>query len=781
MIKLTGNKLILFVKTKLFGMTGGRALRKTRIYVPVMFAATLFIFLSCRSGGAPVVRPLFMQSKRANVGLPGDAAGLQATLQERVSYRHADNTSLALRREDSLRKQATSLKQMQYLNEVVVTARLKQKFAPEREGRVRVDFIVDVPGELLDDNWRVTLFPRILHNDSVVPLEKLVLNGKVFAQKQAQDYKEYDAYKNSIIHPSAYDSIFPDRKKISLQIRRLQEYYWDMYYSQWKEADKYEKLRRQLEARYNRDNALRKGRRNALYHDYMLRGEEEVLRSLAAGSDTTGIMARYIRKFEKRANLLPIYKPRGEFNEKNLPRKYRDFYLNGTRLENIPNHVTTEADSVRIARHSYFYEAIAENESKLRRLGDTEDGMIPFPRQGGARLDSLVAAGAGLRYHYSQDYPVTPGLGRLRVVMDGRVEATDRSAYSLAASDTLTYMISSLAQLADTSLMVTATKLYRNMYNMLSIYPEFAAAKGSFDIRYADNRRQADTLISTYNKLTGEMGLQLDSLEIQSSVSLEGDYDKNHELSAQRAEALKDYLVSAYPSFFRGDLIRTSPVGEDWKGLVKELRQRDGIAHKDSILGLLGRAVYPDETEREIKTRFRQDYKVIHDSVYPKLRRMDITFHMSRPHMVSADSMQYEVREGYGQGLRLLQQREYWQALEILKDYPDYNTALCLACLGYNGRAYDILVQLPVTAGSEYLLAIVSYRMGKGDDAAGHLVRAVELDPRKAYRIGLDSETAELVRAYGLDAQIRRLGAADADVLPEGPAPESGTGRAGSI
>ncbi|MFC4672641.1 hypothetical protein ACFO6W_02930, partial [Dysgonomonas termitidis] len=41
------------------------------------------LLFSCKSG-APVVRPLFMQSKRANVGLPGDAAGLQATLQERV-------------------------------------------------------------------------------------------------------------------------------------------------------------------------------------------------------------------------------------------------------------------------------------------------------------------------------------------------------------------------------------------------------------------------------------------------------------------------------------------------------------------------------------------------------------------------------------------------------------------------------------------------------------------------------------------------------------------------
>lgn len=80
---------------------------------------------------------------------------------------------------------------------------------------------------------------------------------------------------------------------------------------------------------------------------------------------------------------------------------------------------------------------------------------------------------------------------------------------------------------------------------------------------------------------------------------------------------------------------------------------------------------------------------------------MDITFHLSRPGMMAVDSIRREVKQGYGEGMRLLQEREYWKALEILGDYPDYNTALCLACMGYNGRACDLLKKLPESAGNE--------------------------------------------------------------------------------
>lgn len=125
--------------------------------------------------------------------------------------------------------------------------------------------------------------------------------------------------------------------------------------------------------------------------------------------------------------------------------------------------------------------------------------------------------------------------------------------------------------------------------------------------------------------------------------------------------------------------------------------------------------------------------------------------------MEVSDSIQYESKEGYREGLRLLEEREYWKALEILKDYPDYNTALCLACMGYNGRAYDILSELPETANNKYLLSIVAARMDKQEEATECLLRAIGLDPSKVYRIALDSEVMGLVERHGLSGRIGQL------------------------
>ncbi len=140
---------------------------------------------------------------------------------------------------------------------------------------------------------------------------------------------------------------------------------------------------------------------------------------------------------------------------------------------------------------------------------------------------------------------------------------------------------------------------------------------------------------------------------------------------------------------------------------------------------------------------------------------MDVIFYLSRPGMTGADSIHVEVKEGYAEGLALLQNRQYEDALQILQQYPDYNTALCLTALGFHGRAYDILSQ-PVTGASQvtlgntsYLLAIVCSRLDRDLEARDHLLKALELDPAKALRAVIDTETASLIRRYNLQDKIR--------------------------
>lgn len=102
-----------------------------------------------------------------------------------------------------------------------------------------------------------------------------------------------------------------------------------------------------------------------------------------------------------------------------------------------------------------------------------------------------------------------------------------------------------------------------------------------------------------------------------------------------------------------------------------------------------------------------------------------------------------------------MKKRRYSDALQVLHEYNDYNTAICLISLGYDVAAYNILVNEADEADSgsanhEYLLAILASRLGKTEEAVSRYLRSVELDPAKRWRGTLDPEINKLIKAYGL-------------------------------
>ena len=112
--------------------------------------------------------------------------------------------------------------------------------------------------------------------------------------------------------------------------------------------------------------------------------------------------------------------------------------------------------------------------------------------------------------------------------------------------------------------------------------------------------------------------------------------------------------------------------------------------------------------------------------------------------------MQETYREDYAEGIKLLREKEYMDALEKLAKYADYNTALALVCLGYNDKAQEVLEALPETGKNEYLLAIVKARKQNTNEAAKHLQRACQLNPELYARTKLDSEVRELADQLNL-------------------------------
>ncbi len=114
--------------------------------------------------------------------------------------------------------------------------------------------------------------------------------------------------------------------------------------------------------------------------------------------------------------------------------------------------------------------------------------------------------------------------------------------------------------------------------------------------------------------------------------------------------------------------------------------------------------------------------------------------------------------ESYKEGLRLLQERQYREALPLLEKHPDYNTALCLTQLGYHDAAVDLLVQLPSSARKEYLHAVICARLKEKEEAVEHMLTACRMDPDLVLRIPLDPELSELIPQFiGLRLELDNI------------------------
>lgn len=759
-----------------------------------------------KTEGDAMVKDLFMQSKRPSIALPlveGANGQEKRIVSEQVTFKNQEVITFG----DSEADKAVNLSEVQQLAEVTVIA--KSRFTPEQNGKINVDFVLQVPKELLSTNFRVSLSPKLLHNDSIIPLNDVVLKGDNFAALQKQAYADYDAYLNSIIDKNSYDSVFVDHDAVKEDIAFQQQFYYNQYHKEWSNQSDYEAWKKEKDRIEALREAQKLGYDKKLYHEHVRKARIQAMKEVAKGKDTTGFFANYMNKHLKPRNIdkgmiaveqrneyrVDFYKKYSQkarewvirdwangkdtigaysrymkqFDEnfktivldgedlRNIPERFRELYKSGRSMDEIMNQYLSVQDSIQIAESHYKYDEIALNEMRDAMKEEKRKELIIFPYETNLRLDTIVQTNRDFYYYYKQDYPAVPGLKSVRIALNTTIDAVDRSRFVQPMSDTLAYYISSLSQLVDTSLIVKRTTLYRDLFNSMVIYPKFQTGRTAFNINTGDNKAEIDKVMETYRTFSEKGKLTMDSVIINVSTSLDGDYDKNAELSMKRAEALQKHfakLVEGGENIFK---IQYS--GEDWNTLAAQINKRSDLENREAILDTLRSAVFPDKTEETIKKMYPQDYKKIKEEIYPLLNKATIEFNMTRPDMTDKVEVRVEERPDYQKGIELLQDRKYWEAIEILSNYPDYNAALCLACMGYNMKSYELLNTLPQTSNTEYLLAVLAVRSNKEAEAVDHLLKACELDPAKVYRTQLDPEIINLVKKNNLQERLDTMAA----------------------
>ena len=371
--------------------------------------------------------------------------------------------------------------------------------------------------------------------------------------------------------------------------------------------------------------------------------------------------------------------------------------------------------------------------------------FVKFPYPEDTRLDSVVERRGMISYYYSEEIPTDETSKRMAITLQGRVEGIDESSYRMPASDTLTYLVSSMLSFVDTMPRYRIKVIDKYVTVSDRNYIQFHVGRTQVVDTLGDNRQQLDKITGLMRQIVEQEEFWVDTITLTAASSPEGGYAFNDRLSQGRAQALKQYLVKRYGRRI-DTLLTVKWIAEDWPELTQRIRTDKSIENREAILELIASEKNPDRREQVVRRRFPKDYAYIRSAIYPQLRAVNFRYSLRRKGMVKDTIHTTELDTAYARGEELLQKRKYARALYILNDYNDRNTVVAHLSLDHNERALELLATMPKDAITEYLKAIACSRLGCKAEGRKHFLEACRLDERMEYRGNLDPEIAELLK-----------------------------------
>lgn len=602
------------------------------------------------------------------------------------------------------------------LTEITVVARSKQ--VAERNGRINLDFIVTVPGELISNKWQLQLTPVAYKRTDTIRLERIFLSGADFAKMQKKGYMRYQAFMNSIIPDSLYLQKLFDEKGYRKALAELE----DEYFQAWK----HEVIAKERWIDWS-DKA---NARFALFNYKMERNRQAI--------------AGYNSILEH----LPAYWLHREMDGRYIPSKWRIFADGNHRIRT--KSITPE-DSAAITERFTDYGKMAENQKRKELAGEMYEKYVRFPYES-ARLDTVIKEGDSFVYYYKQELPATENTKKIDLTLDGQILSKDETRTVLPPSDTITYFISSMVQFLDRTPRYKKRIITRKDEVSLRAYVTYKPGSTGFSENTGNNKAEIDKVFETIRGISYTGEFLIDSIRMTATSSPEGSSEMNLFLSRERALALKRYLAERTDDREGVDtLFRPHWIGEDWARLHELVCADDSLANRTALLHVMEETRNPDSREQALRG-YASDYRRIREKHYPLLRGVEFKFHLHRRNMIQDTVVMPVIDSTYMEAVGLIEDRQYRRALSILEESygEDYNTAVCLMSLGYDSRALDIMLAQPDTSDRNYLLAILYCRLGREEEALKTYVKSCDQDDSKIWRGRLDPEINKLIVTYNL-------------------------------
>ena len=496
------------------------------------------------------------------------------------------------------------------------------------------------------------------------------------------------------------------------------------------------------------------------YRKAQLKGYEHYRRFLdSIAADSTHFVDRFQLEMFLRRNLPDIYRYKTDSTAVS-EEEFRSHY--GITEQQALVHYTNQL-------------VVRRNRRKVSRKEDMFRKYVKVPIvTEGLRLDTVIVSPDGdILYDYVQSIHVRPSLRKATVLLSGDIFEEDRRIYRVPRTEPLTFYISSISGLSDDAIRYKTVVTERRVQANTACYIDFEQGRAEIRKETGHNREEMARIEGNLRSLLQHRDFDLDSIVVTASCSPEGSFEHNRKLSMRRSESVSDYF-EGFLKHWRDSVRRNSfHIGlddtyqEEAPAEIRLLSRNnpenwtmlDALVREDTALSGKEKEEYertasvrePDLREQRLQKL--PSYRHIRESLYPRLRTVRFDFHLHRKGLQKDTVHTTVVDTAYMRGLQAIRDREYEQAVTLLRPYKDYNTAVAFCALDYNASALEVLEPMERTDKVLYLLAILYSRRGDDRRAVESYLKACRLNPSFVHRGNLDPEIAGLIRRYGLDRE----------------------------
>ncbi|MBO6064595.1 MAG: hypothetical protein J6P62_11555 [Bacteroidales bacterium] len=496
------------------------------------------------------------------------------------------------------------------------------------------------------------------------------------------------------------------------------------------------------------------------YRKAQLKGYEQYRRFLdSIAADSTHFVDRFQLEMFLRRNLPDIYRYKTDSTAVSDD-EFRSHY--GITEQQALAHYTNQL-------------VVRRNRRKVGRKDEMFHRYVKAPIvTEGLRLDTVIVSPDGdILYDYVQSIHVRPSLRKATVLLSGDIFEEDRRIYRVPRTDPLTFYISSISGLSDDAIRYKTVITERRVQANTACYIDFEQGRAEIRKETGHNREEMARIEGNLRSLLQHRDFDLDSIVVTASCSPEGSYEHNRRLSMRRSESVSNYfegflkhwrdsvrrsgfhigLDETYQEEAPAEirlLSRNNP--ENWSMLDALVREDGALSGKEKEEYAQTASVREPDL-REQRLQRLPSYRHIRESLYPRLRTVRFDFHLHRKGLQKDTIHTTVVDTAYMRGLQAIRDREYEQAVTLLRPYKDYNTAVAFCALDYNASALEVLEPMERTDKVLYLLAILYSRRGDDRRAVESYLKACRLNPSFVHRGNLDPEISGLIRRYGLDVE----------------------------